>query len=423
MIAVLLVLAAAPLDEAAYESTVRPMLVARGCGAGNCHGSELLPFVLPSAGRPGAASARAQAVAGKPAGSALLQRALGKEHFVGRMLEPGSCEVKLLEAWISGAPLVPCTALAPPDRRLDAPPPPLTEPLAGHLAGCASEGCHGTGKAAPELLAFDRPGALQANAAILWKFAHPLRPFRSPLMQAALGLGKHPRVFDGVDDPRARSLAGWMLRQPVPAKGPQRFADFAARVEPVLEARGCASGSCHAGRAEYQLLEGQAEDNYWRSLAVASDGRLLDKATNRLAHGGGRRLGGGEDCPSTVVRAWSAGRPLPECAPAPPPSFEVFRKVVAPGLAALTCTRCHRKGPGGFWAFDQPDEAQMQKSYRTTLEHSTVDFPMASSVLQRVREKCLQRQMTAWLARVEPPKCVVDVSNFEGTFPKMVEPP
>ncbi|MBX7101672.1 MAG: hypothetical protein K1X89_28415 [Myxococcaceae bacterium] len=423
MIAVLLVLAAAPLDAEAYEATVRPMLVARGCAAGNCHGSELLPFVLPPPGRPGAPSAIAHAVAGKPGASPLLQRALGQGHFVGRMLEPGSCEAKVIEAWIAGAPLKPCAAAAGPDRRLDAPAPPLSAELAKPLAGCASERCHGAGGAAPTLLDLDRPGALEANASVLWRFAHPVKPFRSPLMQAVLGSGKHPRVFDGVDDPGARALAGWMLRATIPARGPQRYADFAARVEPVLEARGCASASCHAGRTEYQLLEGQTEDNYWRTLSVAADGRLLSKGQNRTAHGGGRRLGGAEDCAAATVRAWSEGRPVPDCRPPEPPSFEVFRAVVVPGLSALTCTKCHRKGPGGFWAFDQPDEEQLQRSYRSTLEHATVDFPMASSVLQRVREKCLQRQMTAWLSRVAPPKCTVDVSNFEGTFPKMATPP
>jgi len=104
---------AVQLDEAAWATTVRPMLAARCLP---CHAEAARPFRLaesPSAGDviDELARVRALVVPGDPSGSALLRRARGERHPA--TLAPGRCVDDALSRWISGRAAPRCPAGAP----------------------------------------------------------------------------------------------------------------------------------------------------------------------------------------------------------------------------------------------------------------------------------------------------------------------
>ena len=414
-----LLLAAAPPPAAqGWETVARPILVSAGCSNAACHGSTLAPLKLLD--RP---VSRAEAAAeleeawklvdpARPEESVLLQKAFGGlDHLGGKNLEPSSCEAKQLAAWISGR-LETCTPrlrTRTPPEPMSGPLPPETDPL---FKSCASASCHG-GAARPTLSQTDR--ALNAQA--LKGFGNGYAPSDSALFKVLLGAKKHTPTFKGPEDvarsAAGRSLFAWMAteRGATPRQRLPSYADFGSTITPYLEKRGCSSSACHGnGGADLLLTQGTTMqlDNYLRLLPRLADGSFLDKAQNRVAHGGGLHLGQEleKDCVARQVQRWMNGQPLKACPAPAAPSKETFVSAVQPALELLKCHSCHAKGNGGFRLVKSDGTAAtLDANYEAVVGFVDLDFPPVSRVLQRVREPCLQNRIISWVAGKPQPGC------------------
>jgi hypothetical protein len=192
-------------------------------------------------------------------------------------------------------------------------------------------------------------------------------------------------------------------------------------VQPLLARRGCGVTACHGGRSLPVTLLAAPEaaaDNYLRLLPRVRDGLFPAKPENLRPHGGGRRFGGPDDCATRAARAWARGdTDVAPCARRPDPPLDRFVTMVMPNLQRLTCTRCHWQELAGFRLVPDPQGPDVEANYRSVLAHIDADYPAVSSVLQRVREPCMQSRMLAWIGGDREPDCAVDLRNFVGTFP------
>jgi hypothetical protein len=407
---------AVELDGESFSRAVRPMLQHAGCASASCHASGLIGMLLNAAGHDDAKDlieVKREVRPGDPEHSALYRKALGIDHLGGHTVEKEGCGGLLLSAWIRGAKdLAPC---APPPR-VDALPRVL-DPL---IASCATGACHG-GPAAPRLLQPERPGSASVNAAGLARSVDRFLPSRSLLLRRLLG-DRHPKILDGTDDPNYRRLFSWIADDdPVIATaGVPSYARFAHDVQPILVRRGCTDAACHGASGNPLVLvenPGFTFDNYLRIVARIADHRFPDKPRNLRAHGGGRRLGGLDDCAMAAVSGWLEDHPAPACTPRPAPDRARFAAVVQPSLEKLTCPRCHADPSLGFRFIAHPDAADLDRNYDEVLRKIDLDYPPASPVLMRVREDCMQARIMAWIDRAPDPGCVVDLRNFKGSFP------
>jgi hypothetical protein len=425
-------------DPLVFAERVLPVLDRAGCGGGTCHGNGLLPLLF----EPGSGPVRAERmrprlerviVPGSSGTSLLLAKATGRDHLGGMGVLPGSCEAGVLAAWIDGRPPPLCpprpwpVRVAPSDAHV-----PLPPALVRALDGCATAACHGGGSA-PRLRRADDPAAARDNGAALAMLTNGLAPSATPLFRRLVGDNGHPALFASPDDPLWRELFAWVTQEPETAAAPApeltpagprpSLAVFRAAVQPLIARRGCGVTACHGGRAlPITLLAADeaADDNYLRLLPRARDGLFPAKPENSRPHGGGRRFGGDDDCASRVARAWARGdTEVTPCARRPDPPLDRFAAMVMPNLQRLTCTRCHWQELAGFRLVPDPTGADVEANYRSVLAHIDVDYPAVSSVLQRVREPCMQSRMLAWIGGEREPDCTVDLRNFVGTFPSV----
>lgn len=409
------------LDEALFRARVRPMLQRAGCASPVCHGSGLIAMRLDPSGRDAGrdlVEARPRVVAGDPAQSPLYAKALGAEHLGGVVLGDGSCASALLAAWIRGAPAPHCTDEG--KRAAALPLPPLPRSLDLLLDGCATAACHGA-MARPRMLPPARPGANRVNAAALAPSVDRLQPSRSALVSRLQGR-EHPRSLGGVGEPAFRSLYAWMAGESAVGDGAPPFERFAREVQPLLVRRGCVDPACHGSAESPLVLLGRpdaAVDDWLRLAPRIAAGLFPAKPQNLLPHGGGRRLGGPDDCAMATVQAWLDGAPPARCTPRPPPDRARYAEVVQPSLEALTCPRCHRDERLGFRLIAHPDAADLERNYRSVLEHIDTDCPTASPVLLRVNEDCMQARLLAWIGGQPDPRCTVDLAHFKGRFPSL----
>ncbi|MSP62344.1 MAG: hypothetical protein EXR72_18830 [Myxococcales bacterium] len=404
------------LDAKAFRETVRPILQRAGCAGPTCHGSSLIGMRLGPSGRDFERDLVAVArhvVPGAPGRSALLKKALGIGHLGGCGVAPKSCEEAQLAAWIRGRPVAACR----PEVHSRVVAAELPAALANLPSRCASSICHG-GPATPRLLHPRRPGAARVNAEALLPSLDRLQPTTSRLFHLLLGGEGHERFLDGGDDPLYRELFAWIAGEAVVGAQAPSFDRFVDQVHPLLVRRGCTNAGCHGSAAnDLVLLAAAPLDNYLRLVPRIADGTFPRKPQNLLPHGGGRRLGGDEDCVMATIRGWLDGRPARPCTPRPPPDRARFAKLVQPSLETLTCPRCHADDALGFRFLANPTAAQLEENYRQVVAHVDLDYPAVSPVLLRVREDCMQARFLAWVDRQPDPGCTVDLRNFRGTFP------
>ncbi len=410
----LLILAATP-PPPGYAEKVRPILLAAGCANGSCHGSTLAPLKLLD--RPvSQTEAAAEAVEAwslvdvkSAKESTLLQKAFGaREHIGGKNLEPGSCEVEHIVAWIEGKD--PSCALTLRERSL---PRPMQGPLPVEtdrlMASCATSSCHG-GPAAPRLV--NGPEARAQNAGPLTAFGNGFAPTTSRLFGALTGKNKHPVLLKDPTSLEGRALFAWMSGETLAA--PKKLPSlpvFRTSVLPLFVRRGCAQSTCHGGVGSGLLAptgDETATDTYLRLMPRLANGTLWPKVTNSVAHGGGLVLGAKDDCVASQVQAWLDGKPLKTCKPRPPPSEATFAEVVQPAFETLKCTSCHKRGVGGMTLTDANGDASVVKAnYAAVQQFIDLDFPPVSHVLLRVREPCLQSRILAWIAGKGQPTCTI----------------
>lgn len=394
-----------------YGEQVRPILLAAGCANGACHGSTLAPLKLID--RPvSELELRAEAEGAWATKAELVRKSLGElNHLGGKNLEPGSCEVQHLEAWLEGK-TADCQ-LALRNRELPAPMVgPLPKQLDRVVASCATSSCHG-GTAAPRLDAAATDAARLANADALRPFGNGYSPTTSTLFKVLQDGAKGHRVtWADVTVPGARALFGWMASESskAPARLP-KLATMRSEVMPLFNKRGCTQASCHGSVGSGLLLppsEATMTDVYLRLLPRLADGSFWDKVTNTKAHGGGLTMAPKNDCVGEQVAAWIAGRALKKCPPRPAPSRELYASVVQPAFEQLKCTSCHKEGRGGFLLKDaHGDEATLDANYAAVQQFIDLDFPPVSHVLLRVREPCLQSRLVSWVAGRVQPTCEV----------------
>ena len=354
---------------------------------------------------------------GDPARSPLLQKALGNHHLGGRNLDEDTCETRLLSDWIRGRRgLSPCPD-PPPSQRA----PELPRALLDRLASCASAACHG-GAVSPRLFDPTLPTGAGLDARSLERVVDRVRPTHSVLLHRMLGEGGHAASLRSDHDRDYLDIAAWIGGASLPeGRSLPSLDGYAREVHPILVRRGCTNGACHgSGGVTLTLFPDTAAivDNWVRLAPRAASGLLLHKARNLVAHGGGSRLGGPDDCSTRVVEEWVAGRPSPSCRPSAPPDFNRFAQVVQPSLETLTCPRCHGDGGLTFHFEAKPDRATLERNYREVLAHVDTEYPPASSVLLRVSEDCMQARILAWVGREPDPGCTVDLKNFRGRFPE-----
>jgi len=421
-------------DPRVFAERVLPLLDRAGCGGGTCHGNDLLPLRF----EPGDGPVRADrmrpriertVVPGHSGSSLLMTKAFGQDHLGGMGVLPGSCEAHVIAAWIDGAAPPACPVrpmprrLAPRDARV-----PLPAALVRAFDRCASATCHG-GSAAPRLRRASDPDAAVANGAALAALTDAIAPSATPLFRRLAGENQHPVSFADADDPLWRALFAWVTQEPEtaspspPGSPAPSLAVFRSAVQPLITRRGCGVTSCHGGRSLPITLVAAPEataDNYLRLLPRVRDGLFPAKPENRRPHGGGRRFGGDDECASRVARAWARGETqVAPCARRPDPPLDRFVTMVMPNLQRLTCTRCHWRELAGFRLVPDPKGPDIEANYRSVLAHIDVDYPAVSSVLQRVREPCMQSRMLAWIGGDREPDCIVDLHNFVGTFPSV----
>jgi hypothetical protein len=421
-------------DPHVFAERVLPILDRAGCGGGTCHGNNLLPLLF----EPGEGPVRAQRMGarverviapGHAETSLLLTKAFGRDHLGGMGVLPGSCEAHVIAAWIDGAPPPPCPVRPPPKRLAprDAHVP-LPAVLVRAFDTCATAICHG-GAAAPRLRPASDPAAALENGAALAALTDAIAPSATPLFRRLAGENHHPALFADADDSLWRALFAWVTQEPEtavpwpPGAPAPSLAVFRSAVQPVIARRGCGVTSCHGGRSLPITLIAAPEaaaDNYLRLLPRVRAGLFPAKPENQRPHGGGRRFGGDGDCASRVARAWAHGEvQVAACARRPDPPLDRFVTMVMPNLQRLTCTRCHWQELAGFRLVPDPKGADVEANYRSVLAHIDVDYPAVSSVLQRVREPCMQSRMLAWIGGDPEPNCVVDLRNFVGAFPRV----
>lgn len=402
-----LVIAAAPAD---YAQRVRPILLAAGCANGACHGSTLAPFKLLD--RPLDASEQNSEAeltwklsdAQHPLESTLLRKATGGlNHVGGKNLEPGSCEVAHIAAWMSGT-VATCTLELRSRELLRGTQNPLPTELDATLATCATSSCHG-GQAEPHF-------ASTPNAAALSPFANPFAPTTSPLFKSLSGARGHPVSLKDPTSLPARALFSWMTGEPLAA--PKRLPSlevFRKVVMPVLNRRGCSQSACHGGVGSGLLLPPSDEtvvDGYLRLLPRIAKGALWPKVTNAVAHGGGLGFSTKDDCLAQQLEAWLAGRTPRTCPPHRLPDEATYAKIVQPAFEQLKCTSCHQKGSGNFLLVPAGGDAStLHANYLAVQPFIDLDFPPVSHVLLRVREPCLQARIVAWVAGKPQPSCEV----------------
>lgn len=414
------------LDRASFHRAVRPALVSAGCASGGCHGSNLVGLHL---GR-GEDEERFRDASryvrrGFPSQSALLTKALGRDHQGGANLAQDQCEARVLVEWIRGGRPSPC----PPreDRRVRAgtTPPPMPESLDPWIASCAESQCHGD-RARPLLVAPHNSSERAFNSRSLAPYTMPVAPSMSTLLRVARGERGHVASLAAPDSATWRTLFAWMtgegeIRGEIPS-----WSAYASAVNGVILRRGCATSACHGAADNALSLVDNSDataDNYLRVARVLREGSFPAKPRNTEAHGGGRRIGGQEDCASRVIDAWIAGRAPEQCLSPTPPDRAQFAAVVQPSLEALTCHRCHEDGTGGFWFARAQRGEFVQRNYDNVLAKIDLEYPPASHVLFRVREDCMQAKMLAWVGRQPMPECTVRLANFRGSFPTMNRPP
>lgn len=420
--------AAIALDRASFESTILPILRRVGCGSGDCHGSGLVSMHLSL----GTASnfdgptlfvqVQRRTNAQAPAQSLLLTKALGEDHQGGQGIDRESCESRAILQWIQGGSPAPCPARVDHRTRAGEPLAPLPPELDTTFTQCASSRCHG-GTVAPQLVAPTLTAHRAQNAVALFSFTEAYLPSTSRLLKALRGEGAHPAMVHTPDDPVWRQLAGWMSGEPVSQSTQSRWPGFAQTIQPILVRRGCSSSSCHGTRDNFLTILNTPEaipDNYLRLLSSIDARSFPRKPQNEQAHGGGRRLGGTDDCATRVIQRWISvpgATTFEPCVGMPPPDRERFASIILPALTTLTCPRCHGAGLGGFWLTNVNTGDELERNYQSVVAHVDLDFPPTSRVLARVREDCLQAKFLAWVGRAPDPGCTVSLANFRGSFP------
>lgn len=411
------------LDEASFHRAVWPALEAAGCASGACHGSNLIGMHLSGGSLDERyRDALAYVRRGAPSQSPLYMKALGRDHQGGANLAQDQCEARVIAQWIRGGRPEPCPRRE--DRRVRAATtlPAMPEELDAMARGCATQQCHGA-RASPLLVEPDDNGARAFNARALSAYSAPFLPSRSRLFRALRGEGGHPASLTTPDTDAYRAAFRWVTGESTPdGEGPS-WATFSRTIHSILVRRGCASDSCHGSVSTPLTLlaiDDAREDNYLRVRRALDERMFPAKPRNTdAAHGGGRRLGGSDDCASRAIDAWIAGREPELCTPPPPPDRALFATVVQPSLEALTCHRCHQDGTGGFWFSRATAGEFVERNYTSVVANIDLEYPPASHVLFRVREDCMQAKLLAWVGRRAMPSCVVRLANFRGSFPAM----
>lgn len=411
------------LDEASFHRAVWPALESAGCGSGACHGSNLIGMHLSGGTLPERyRDALTYVRRGAPARSPLLMKALGHHHQGGANLAQDQCEARVIAQWIRGGRPEPCPRRE--DRRVRAATvlPAMPTELDAMVHTCATQQCHGA-QSSPLLVAPNDESARAFNARALSAYSTTLLPSRSRLFRALRGEAGHPTSITTPDTDAFRAAFRWVTGESTPGGDGPSWTEFSRTIHGILVRRGCTSDSCHGSITTPLTLLGvddAREDNYLRIRRVLSERSFPSKPRNTdEAHGGGRRLGGAEDCASRVIDAWTAGREPERCPPPPPPDRGLFATVVQPSLEALTCHRCHENGTGGFWFSRAPAGRFIERNYQSVVANIDLEYPPASHVLFRVREDCMQAKMLAWVGRQAIPTCTVRLANFRGSFPQM----
>jgi hypothetical protein len=410
------------LDRASFHRAVRPALASAGCASGGCHGSNLIGLHLGSGDdeerfrdasryvRPGLVSQ-----------SALLTKPLGRDHQGGVNLSQEQCEARVLIEWIRGGRPSPCPPREDHRVRAGTVPPAMPPSLDEWIASCAESQCHGE-RARPLLFAPHNSSDRELNSRSLAAYTMPFAPSMSRLLRAARGERGHVASLSAPDSAPWRALFAWMTGEGAVDGELPSWSAYASAVNGVLMRRGCATSACHGAADSPLSLVDNSEasaDNYLRVVRALREGSFPSKPRNTEAHGGGRRIGGAEDCASRVIDAWIAGREPEQCPSPPAPDRAQFASVVQPSLEALTCHRCHEDGTGGFWFSRAAPGEFVQRNYDNVLAKIDLEYPPASHVLLRVREDCMQTKMLAWVARQPMPSCTVRLANFRGSFPTM----
>ena len=434
------------IQDVTYQRFVRPLLRKLGCDGPACHGTHRGGGLYFTGGtghnRKDYEAILLRLDRKHPEQSILVQKILNLDpHNGGRNIDPKSCDYARLIAWIGQQPEPDCTNPPPTEKsvRFAREVVPALQAL-----GCAEKTCHGGGLAPTR---FDLKGLVSApvqTEKALSEFARldpgVLATWLHPIVLAANGEDK---IHQPKADPLScayRRLYGFLAQSPelacelvpkTPLKLPS-LEKFTQYVLPAMGRRGCLQPACHGGgagdmylvpglldspmaRHSYLLLLPRIED-----LSHVETSTLLRTARNQEPHGGGKRLGGKGDCVDEQMLAWLQSRPIKDCPPPVPPSFELFVARVQPVLDRMTCTnpKCHGGLVPDFILAKAPSQlSKLMTNYKAILKQIDYDYMPLSGIMLRMREPCAYDITGAWIEKRPLPNCTLQDPNPD-IFPR-----